>query len=77
MKILSIRPASPGGGNVRARFDAELDNGVKLRDLKLVEARNGWRVYGPQHFGEAVVSLPIHIADELAREAVARVNRAA
>lgn len=77
MKILSIRPAPPGSGNVRARFDAELDNGVKLYDLKLVHGRNGWRVHGPQHFGGHVVTLPIEIADQLASEAVAHVERAA
>jgi hypothetical protein len=77
VKILSIRPAPPGSGNVRARFDAELDNGVKLFDLKLTQARNGWRVYGPHHHGAAVLALPIDIADQLAREAVAHVETAA
>jgi hypothetical protein len=72
MKILSIRQAPPGG-NVVARFDAELDNGVRLYDLKLSRTRAGWRVYGPQHFGGAAVTFPAAVADQLAEEAVAHV----
>ena len=74
--ILAIRLAPPGG-NVVARFDAELDNGVRLYDLKLVRARSGWRVYGPQHFGGAAVTFPRSVADQLANEAVAHVEPAA
>ncbi|BBD37543.1 hypothetical protein Amn_24230 [Aminobacter sp. Y103A] len=75
MQILSIRPASPGGGSVCARFDAELDNGIRLYDLKLSRTKGGLRVFGPQHFGGAAVTFPPAVADQLAalaREAVAR-----
>ncbi|MDF2810508.1 MAG: hypothetical protein K0S56_1539 [Microvirga sp.] len=72
MRILSIRPAPPGG-NVVARFDAELDNGIRVYDLKLSRCRTGWRVYGPQHFGGAAVTFPPAVADQLAIEAVAHV----
>ncbi|WP_217568827.1 hypothetical protein [Mesorhizobium sp. GbtcB19] len=75
MRILAIRPQL-AAGNVRARFDAELENGVRLYDLKLTRAGNGWRVYGPQHFGGAAVTFPPAVADELAREAVACVENA-
>ncbi|QKD04271.1 hypothetical protein EB235_24620 [Mesorhizobium loti R88b] len=74
MKILSLRPEPPGGGAVRARFDVEMDDGIRLYDLKLVQARAGWRVYGPQHHGGAVVTFPIAIADQISAEAVALVE---
>ncbi|TIW64056.1 MAG: hypothetical protein E5V60_20875 [Mesorhizobium sp.] len=75
MRILAIRP-TPQSGNVRARFDAELENGVRLFDLKLTRAASGWRVYGPQHFGGSAVTFPPDVADELAKEAVAHVPSA-
>lgn len=77
MQILSIRPAAPGGGNVRARFDAELDDGTKIRDLKLVESRNGWRVYGPQHHGMSLVTFTPATVDRIAMEALRHVRTAA
>lgn len=73
-RILAIRAVPSGAGNVRARFDAELESGVRLYDLKLCQAAKGWRVYGPQHHGAPVVTLPIAVADQLsvlALEAVA------
>lgn len=77
MKILSIRPASPGGGKLLARFDLEMPDGVRLYDLKLVRGSTGPRVYGPALHGGAAVTFPITIADEIAREAVAHVRHAA
>ncbi len=68
--ILAVRPASPGAGNVRARFDVELESGVRLYDLKLTRSTNGWRVYGPQHNGAPVITLPIAIADRLVALAI-------
>ena len=65
-QILAIRPVPKGSGNVRAGFDAELDNGVRLYDLKLTESTRGWRVYGLQHHGFAVITLPPLVADALA-----------
>lgn len=73
MRILAMRPAPPGGNTV-ARFDAELDCGIRAYDLKLVRAKSGWRVYGPQHFGGSAITFPPAIADrlaDLAQEAVA------
>jgi hypothetical protein len=80
LKILDIRPAPPGAGSTRARFDVEMPDGVRLFDLKLCQTRSGWRVYGPQHFGSAVVTFPPAVADQIitvAREAVANVEYAA
>ncbi len=77
MHILSIRPASPGGGKLIARFDLEMPDGVRLYDLKLVRGSTGPRVYGPALHGGAAVTFPITIADEIAREAVAHVRHAA
>lgn len=76
MRILAMRPTAPGSGSVRARFDVEMDNGIRLYDLKLTRSANGWRVYGPQHFGGPAVTFPPAIADEIAMEAVARVRSA-
>lgn len=70
MKILSIRPAPPGGRNVRARLDVELDNGVKLFDLKLSQGSNGWRVYAPQHFGSPVAALPVTVVEAITKLAI-------
>lgn len=74
MKILSIRPAPPGSGKTLARFDAELTDGIKAYDLKLVQGSTGPRVYGPSLHGGAAVTFSPTIADELAtlaEEAVA------
>ena len=66
MKIMSIRPAPFGAGNTVARFDVELDNGVKLFRLQLLKTRNGIRVYGPKDEISHAYSLPIELADQLA-----------
>lgn len=73
MQILDVRRCS-AGTNVVARFDVELDNGIRLYDLKLTRAARGWRVYGPQHHGGKTVTLPIVIADLIAEKAVAHVE---
>lgn len=65
MKIISIRPHSPGGKTV-ARFDAELAEGVKAFDLKLVRGENGLRVYGPSLYGGAAITFPPAVANRLA-----------
>lgn len=69
-RILAVRPSSPEAGNVRARFDVELESGVRLYDLKLTRSTNGWRVYGPQHHGAPAITLPIAIADRLSTLAI-------
>lgn len=66
MRILSIRPVHAGSGKVVARFDAELDSGVRAYELKLAAGPNGWRVYGPSLGTGAVVTFPPSIVDELA-----------
>ncbi|MFK4823772.1 hypothetical protein ACI0FM_03080 [Paenochrobactrum sp. BZR 588] len=66
MKILQIRPVPKGAGNTVARFDVELENGVKLFRLQLVKTRNGTRVYGPKDDVSHAYSLPIELADQLA-----------
>lgn len=74
MRILSIRPAQAGSGKVVARFDAELDSGVRCYELKLAAGPNGWRVYGPSLGSGAAVTFPPSIVDNLAalaREAFA------
>lgn len=65
MKILATRPAPPGSGNVRARLDVELDNGVRLYDLKAKDGPGGMRLFGPQHYGGAAVTFPPVIADQI------------
>ena len=69
MHILRTRLVKPGG-NTRALVDVRLDNGVTLRRLRLVESRNGRRVFGPEAGGETVIALPPAVADAIA-EAVA------
>jgi hypothetical protein len=62
---------------VRFRFDLETDDGTKIRDLKLVESRNGWRVYGPQHFGMSIITFAPETVDAIAKEALRHVSSAA
>lgn len=69
-RILAVRPVLPGTGNVRARFDAELESGVRLYDLKLTQSAKGWRVFGPQHHGAPVITLPPAVADQLSALAI-------
>ncbi|MGJ7042108.1 DNA-binding cell septation regulator SpoVG [Shinella sp. BE166] len=75
MKIISIRPAPPGG-NCVARFDLETDDGMRIRDLKLVEGNAGWRVYGPKHHGQSIVTFPPVVVDRIALEALRHVRTA-
>lgn len=75
MKIISIRPAPPGSGKTLARFDAEIVEGVKAYDLKLVQGATGPRVYGPSLYGGSAITFAPVVADVLANlalEAVAR-----
>lgn len=64
MKILSIRPAPPGGKTV-LRFDVEIMPGVKLYDLKLIRGDRGYRVFGPSIGGGAAATFAPAIADQL------------
>lgn len=64
MRILSIR-RQPPGGKVIARFDVELDRGVRAFDLKLTEGPHGWRVYAPAINGGAAVTFPPAVVDKL------------
>lgn len=75
MKIISIRPVPPGG-NCAARFDLETDDGVRIRDLKLIEGSAGWRVYGPKHHGQSIVTFPPVVVDRIALEALRHVRTA-
>jgi len=71
MEISNYRPAAPGG-NTRARMDVRLDSGIFIRGVRLVETRNGIRVYGPTIGDVTIVALPPAVADAIA-EAVADV----
>jgi DNA-binding cell septation regulator SpoVG len=75
MKIISIRRAPPGG-NTLARFDLETDDGMRIRDLKLVEGQGGWRVYGPKHHGLSLITFPAAVVDRIATEALRHVRTA-
>lgn len=69
MRIFNIRPAPPGGKNI-ARFDAELVEGIKAYDLRLVHGSNGLRVYGPSHNGGEAVTFSPAVADVISKVAV-------
>jgi hypothetical protein len=53
-------------------MDVRLDDGIFIRNLRLVETRNGIRVYGPEFNGQRIVAFPPAVADAIA-EAVADV----
>lgn len=71
MQISNYRPARPGS-NTRAYMDVKFDNGMFVRDLRLVETRSGIRVYGPTVGDRTIVAIPPAVADDIAR-AVAHV----
>lgn len=73
MEISNYRPARPRT-RTRAYIDVRFDNGIFVRDLRLVETRNGVRVYGPTIGDRTIVALPPAVADQIAR-AVADVAR--
>lgn len=75
LRVLSPRPAPPGGNTV-ARFDLETDDGIRIRDLKLVESAGGWRVYGPKHHGQSIITFPAGLVDRIATEALRHVGTA-
>lgn len=66
MQISGYRPAAPGG-NTRAYLNVRFDNGMFIRNLRLVETRNGVRVYGPTVGDVTIVAIPPAVADEIAR----------
>jgi len=75
MKILSIRPAPPGSGRAIARFDAEIVEGIKAYDLRLVQTDRGLRVFGPSVSGGSAVTFSPAVADALAKLAMGEVAR--
>jgi DNA-binding cell septation regulator SpoVG len=69
MQIQNYRPGRPGA-RTRAHIDVRFPDGLFIRDLRLVETRNGVRVYGPTIGDRTIVALPPAVADKIA-EAVA------
>lgn len=65
MKILSIRPASPGGGGLRARVDVETPAGIRLFNVAIKETPQGWRAFAPSAFGSAAATFTHEIAAEI------------
>ena len=77
--ILNISPAHNGAGTTKYFFDVAFPNGMKVYRMRLVQTRNGTRVFGPRDTFGYSISLPIEVADDLAeiakKEAVARYGR--
>lgn len=71
MKILSIRP-DPGGGNVLARFDVQMD-GMRLFNLSLKRTGAGLRVFAPSAFGSAAITFTPEISEALVALAVGEI----
>ena len=65
MEISNYRPARPGG-RTRALMDVRFDDGMFIRNLRLVETRGGIRVYGPTVGDVTIVALPPAVADRIA-----------
>ncbi len=72
MRILSLR-RQYDGGNTLARFDAEVAPGIRAYGLRLVQAKNGLRVFGPSIAGGSAVTLDATIADQLSSIAMREV----
>ena len=76
MRILSIRPAPPGGTDL-ARFDAETPEGIRLFNLSLKRGADGvCRVWAPCAFGQRVATFPASIVDTIAAAALAALRSA-
>lgn len=69
MEISNYRPGRPGA-RTRAYIDIKMDDGIFIRDARLVATRNGIRVYGPAIGDRTLVAFPPAVADKIA-EAVA------
>lgn len=74
--ILDIRPES-GGGSTIARFDAELQTGIRLFNLKLSDSGKGPRVFAPSAFGGAVATFSRETAAQLAAAAQTKLGEIA
>ncbi|MDX0555560.1 hypothetical protein GOL37_27440 [Sinorhizobium medicae] len=79
MRILDIKPAAnPGGGQVRliANFDLELDDNVRMYDLKLMETFDGRRlVYSPNgNGGRRLATFSPAIATAITEAATAKLR---
>ncbi len=66
MEIQNYRPGKPGA-RTRALVDVLFPDGMFIRDLRLVETRNGVRVYGPCIGDRTIVAIPPATADKIAR----------
>ncbi|EBV3599707.1 hypothetical protein DOI34_24395 [Salmonella enterica subsp. enterica serovar Virchow] len=69
MELSNYRPGRPGA-RVRAQIDVRFPDGTCVRDLRLVQTRNGIRVYGPVIGDKTIVTFAPAVADAIA-EAVA------
>lgn len=72
MQISNYRPGRPGA-RVRAYMDVRFPDGTHVRDLRLVETRNGIRVFGPTIGDKTIVTFAPAVADAIA-QAVANVG---
>ncbi|MEW9617440.1 hypothetical protein AB3G45_26890 [Shinella sp. S4-D37] len=73
MKIISIRPAGPGGKTL-ARFDVQLD-GMRLFNLSLKQTGVGLRVFAPSAFGSAAVTFTPEISAALIALAMGEIHQ--
>jgi hypothetical protein len=74
MKILDIRPATPGDGRFRplVDFDVQVTEGLRLLGLRLVEAPDGRRlVYSPSKHGRTFATFGHDLAREISAAATA------
>jgi creatinine amidohydrolase/Fe(II)-dependent formamide hydrolase-like protein len=77
MRILAMRPATPAGGKLIARFDIELPAGIRLFNLALKETQSGWRAFAPSAFGSAAATFTHELGAEIvvaAREALGEIS---
>ena len=74
MQILSIRSVPPSGGAFKtvAHFDAQIIDGLQLRDLRLIEAPDGnMLVYAPSKHGRKFAGFTTEFGTKLAAVAIA------
>ncbi|RAZ84202.1 hypothetical protein DPM33_32290 [Mesorhizobium hawassense] len=72
MKILNIRPEPPGCGNVIARVDVEIDEHIRLFNLKVSRRpEGGFAVFAPNANGARAATFSRYLVDKIATAAVA------
>lgn len=72
MRIINCRPEPPGSGNVIARVDVEIDEHIRLFNLKVSQRpEGGYAVFSPNSMGCRSATFSRYLVKQIAIAAVA------